>query len=205
MTTRVQLATATQRQLKEDQSEARGIRAFEDPSRRSPFGVQWAEFIVNEAGVSERKRRTLFFKNAADRDRKAKELSRDRITGKTQVSLSRAEQADYTAMLATFNGVPWQTIYGISACGGSCRAARVTVVRLLSSDISRRAPEQTGGASAIARKQSQRSIYWLKKLMTAVFWAPSRCQHRLNRLVLSGSDLSGVASLSVFAASRNGA
>lgn len=112
MTTERQLKIATQRQLKGKKTPPRGIRCFTDPDRPCPFGVQWPEFIVNDDGLRERKRRTLFFKTEDERDTKAAKLANEQQRGHVAQALSRAELDDRKAMLAAFSGVPWETIYG---------------------------------------------------------------------------------------------
>lgn len=91
---------ATDRQPDRQLFDNRGVRQFELPGRRSPYGVQW-----REAGI----RKTEFFPTKELRDDRAAGIRRDRRAG-LQVRWNRQDLADLARLRAETQNAPLDAV-----------------------------------------------------------------------------------------------
>lgn len=87
----------------------RGIRCFFRRARRSPFLVQWAEYVPAEAGGLRRRVKTEAFATADARDRRAAELAQQKREGRLHTA-NRRETDEWRAFQIATEGADWRDV-----------------------------------------------------------------------------------------------
>ncbi|MDO8539496.1 MAG: site-specific integrase [Opitutaceae bacterium] len=98
-----------------------GVRTFEHVGKPSPFGVQWRV---------DGQRKTEFFTNETDRDRRAGALRKERRSNTLALVPARDELADWHAFKAAIGGTNWRDVVAAWKKGGGSEVS-VTVSEIV--------------------------------------------------------------------------
>lgn len=101
-----------------------GVRVFHAPDKASPFAVQW-----RIAG----KRKTEFFANVSDRDRRAVALRRESRANTLALVPARDELSEWHAFKAAIGGADWRDVVALWKQRGGSTAPKVTVGDIVTS------------------------------------------------------------------------